>query len=234
MKISQEIAELAGAFAADGSMQKEHLCMWGNIHQDAEYYDIVLSRLFLEAFDIRIRPHPKPSNSVYGFYVCKKEVIKFFNEVLGFPIGSKTYTVEVPKIIMDDPSLYAAFIRGFTDNDGCLYFSKRKGKYCKFKLENNTYPRIDITSVSHKIIDEIKYMLDHLEIKGTVVMKKNGKKQKVQSKAVYIRGEENLRRWMKIIGFNNSVYFTKIQVWQKFGFCPTHKTLEERKAMLAQ
>src|SRR3989344_2435941 len=224
MKLTNELAEIAGAFAADGSMQKEHICMWGSIHQDIEYYDTILSKLFLKSFGIKIRLHPKPSNSVYGFYVCKKEVIKFFNEVLGFPIGSKTYTVQVPKLILDNPSLHPAFIRGFTDNDGCLYFSKRKGTYSKFKQENNTYPRINITSVSHKIIDEIKYMLDQLGLKSTVVIMSIGKKRKVRSKAIYIRGEENLRKWIQIIGFNNPVSLSKVQVWEKFGFCPTNIT----------
>lgn len=232
MKLTQEIAELAGAFAADGSMQQDHICMWGNIHQDKEYYDTTLSKLFLKSFGIKIRLHPKPSNSVYGFYICNKEVIKFFNEVLEYPIGSKTYTVQVPKLILENPALYASFIRGFTDNDGCLYFSKRKGTYCRFKRENNTYPRIDIGSASHTIIDQIKFMLDFLNIENTVIIKSLGKKQKAKTKLISIRGETRLRKWMQIIGFNNPVSLSKVKVWEKFGFCPTNATLNKRKTML--
>src|SRR3989344_3373733 len=123
-KISLEIAELAGIFAADGSMQKQHICFWGNITEDKKYYDTIIVPLFRKAFSIEIKPHEKASNSVYGFYVCKKEVIKFFNENLKFPIGCKTYTVRVPAVIRDskNPKIWCAFIRGFTDSDGTLSF----------------------------------------------------------------------------------------------------------------
>lgn len=73
IKITQEISELAGLFAADGSMQKEHICFWGNITEDKEYYNNVVKGLFKKAFQIRINLHEKKSNSVYGFYVCDKK-----------------------------------------------------------------------------------------------------------------------------------------------------------------
>ena len=38
-KITSEIAELAGIFAADGFMQKYHICFWGNPKSDKEFYD---------------------------------------------------------------------------------------------------------------------------------------------------------------------------------------------------
>ena len=69
-KITSEISELAGVFAADGSMQKKHICFWGNLSADREFYNGHLSHLFYNVFNISIRPHEKLSNSVYGFYVC--------------------------------------------------------------------------------------------------------------------------------------------------------------------
>ena len=100
-KLNPEISEIAGLFAADGSMQKEHISFWGNLYADRDYYDFHLKPLFLRAFHININPHEKKSNSVYGFYICKKEVINFFHSYLGFPIGSKTYSFEAPKGISE-------------------------------------------------------------------------------------------------------------------------------------
>ncbi|MDP4012948.1 MAG: LAGLIDADG family homing endonuclease [Candidatus Nanoarchaeia archaeon] len=233
MQISKNIAEIAGAFAADGCMQKGYICMWGNITEDRDYYDNVLSKLYKKAFGVELRLHPKPSNSVYGFYLCKKEIVSFFNQKLGFPIGSKTYTVTVPEVIMKNPKLYASFIRGFTDNDGCIYFSRRSGgTYSLFKRTRHTYPKVLISSVSHKIIKQLRYMLDYLGIESTILTPPLRRKQKVPIKILVIRGENRLKKWIKFVGFNNPAHKTKISVWSNFGYCPTHTKIVERKSVL--
>lgn len=114
------ISEIAGMFAADGFMQKNYLCMWGNIYQDKEYYDNIVNKFFKKAFNVNLRLHEKKSNSVYGFYLCNRNIINYFNKTLGFTIGNKTYTVSAPKSILNNPKYYAVFIRGFVDCDGCL------------------------------------------------------------------------------------------------------------------
>ena len=114
-KVTPEISELAGFFAADGSMQKAHISFWGDIDLDKHFYDNRLKSLFLNSFKFNINPHEKPSNSVYGFYICNREIIRFFNEALGFPFGKKTYSLKVPDIIYssEDEEILCAFLRGF-------------------------------------------------------------------------------------------------------------------------
>lgn len=225
-------AELAGAFAADGCMQKPYLCFWGNITEDREYYDTILCNLFQNTFGILPKTHQKISNSVYGFYICTATIRTFFHNVLEFPIGAKTYTVKVPKIILSDTALYPAFIRGFADGDGCIHFSKRKGTASLFKQKRHTYPRIFLTSVSHQLVEQVGTMLDSLGIKHTILVKKISKKQKVSAKIITIRGSYRLKQWMKKIGFNNPVHQTKVAIWERFGYCPAHTTLSQRKAIL--
>ena len=98
MNLTKEFAEILGMFAADGSMQDEHICIWGNIYEDKEYYDEVVCPLFSKVFNKKVIAHEKKSNSVYGFYICDKEIIQKFKE-MGFT-RNKTYTVRVPKEIM--------------------------------------------------------------------------------------------------------------------------------------
>lgn len=234
MKLNHKLAEIAGMFAADGSMQKQHICMWGNIIEDKEYYDIYLAPLFSQFFDKKLNIHEKRSNSVYGFYLCKKEAINILNKILEFPIGKKTYVVKVPSMIMEskDPKIYASFIRGFTDCDGCLNFFRRGEGYKNFKRKFNTYPRIIITSVSKNIIDQISTMLKFLRIKHTIEIKKKLKKNKVNPFCILVRGEKRLNQWIKRIGFKNPAKITKYQIWKKFGFCPPYTTIEERRKVL--
>ncbi|MSR86311.1 hypothetical protein EXS74_02865 [Candidatus Woesearchaeota archaeon] len=232
--ITPSIAELAGLFAADGSMQKNHLCYWGNIIEDREFYNTVVSNLFREAFKIKVKPHEKVSNSVYGFYVCNKEVLKFYNISLEFPIGSKTYTVTIPKKILAsrDKRVHIAFIRGFFAGDGCLSFDKRYGACKSILKEINTYPRIQINSASHEIIRQISQLLSQLEIKHFVDLCKKKKENEVDVLRVNVYGKERLEDWKLKIGFSNANHQTKYEIFKKYGFVPPRITLQERQKIL--
>ncbi len=232
--ISKELAELAGIFAADGCMQKDYICFWGNITEDKPYYDQTMTGLFQKEFGITPRCHEKLSNSVYGFYICNKKVLQVFNS-LGFHAGSKTYTVTVPEEIMhcQNSEIQAAFIRGFFDGDGCLTFLKRKGTASQFKKEHNTYPRIFLTSRSFEVARQIHSLLLKFNIRATLTTHKPSYEREKPAAVITVRGAEMLEKWMNTIGMNNHSSFTKYLLWKKQGFCPTHTTIKERIELLA-
>lgn len=232
MKLTKEFSEILGMFAADGCLQKGYICMWGNIYQDKDYYDKIVCPFFTKTFNRNVTAHEKKSNSVYGFYLCSKEIVKFFED-LGFS-NNKTYNVKIPQIVLDskDKDIYAAFIRGYADCDGCIDFLKRKGKYNLFKLRYNTYPRIWITSVSKEIIKEISDLLKIINIEHRVVNKKSRKKTEKEQLAVVIRGVKRVEKFMENVGFNNPGHYTKYLIWKKFGMCPPKTILEQRKLIL--
>jgi len=232
MKLTEEFSEILGMFAADGCLQNEYICMWGNIYQDKDYYDKIVCSFFSKVFGKKVTAHEKKSNSVYGFYLCSKKVVKLFRE-LGFS-NNKTYNVKIPQIILDakDKKIYSAFIRGYADCDGCIDFLKRKGKYKPFKLKYNSYPRIWIVSVSHEMIKQISKLLIILNIKHTVINRKSSKETEKDAKVIAIRGPKRVEDFMKRIGFNNPGHYTKYLIWKKFGMCPPRTTLEQRKLIL--
>jgi len=232
--IIPEIAEIAGIFAADGSMQKNHICFWGNITEDTEYYDIIIRRLFKKAFNIDINPHPKKSNSVYGFYICNKKIIKYFNEILGFSFGNKTYTVRVPKIIMKskDPIIWTSFIRGIFDNDGSLNFDKKWGKCKKIFKIIHTYPRIQLTSVSHELIKDVSSLLNLLGLKHSCCRINSKKENKKEYSLLQIKGRPRLKKWMDMIGFHNPVQKTRYEIFKRYGFVPVGTDIATRKKIL--
>ncbi len=234
-KITPEIAELAGAFAADGCLQKNYLCMWGNITEDREYYDSVLVPMYEKCFNIKLKPHEKKSNSVYGFYLCKRDIVKFFNEILGFPIGSKTYIVRVPKIIRNSNSkeILSSFVRGFTDCDGCLNFHKRYAKgYKEFSRKYNTYPRITLDSVSEDLINDIAKLVENIGVNCNISKTKAKLSNEKDKHRIWIRGKARVGKWLELIGFKNPVHLSKVLIWQKFGFVPTKINLQERYKLL--
>lgn len=232
--ITAEIAELAGLFAADGSMQKEHICFWGNPKSDGDFYDKYLKKLFLKTFNIVIKPHEKESNFVYGFYICDKKIINFFNNGLGFPIGNKTYSVKVPDVIYksQDKSMISAFINGFFAGDGCLNFDKRYSKDQKILKIIHTYPRIIMKCVSKKIIYQLSDMLNYLGIKNFVAAKHSKKKNEVDSYALQISGRKMLEKWVENIGFSNRNHTSRYEIFKKYGFVPPNTTYGQRVKIL--
>lgn len=232
MKITKEFSEILGMFAADGCLQNDYICMWGNIYQDKDYYDNVVCPLFSKVFKKKIIAHEKKSNSVYGFYLCSKELVKLFRE-LGFS-NNKTYNVRIPKEVLssDDKEIHSAFIRGYADCDGCIDFLKRKGKYKSFKLRYNTYPRIWITSVSKQVIKEMSSLLKTMNVEHKVNKKKSRKVTEKEQDTIVVRGPRRVEKFMEEIGFSSSGHYTKYLIWKKFGMCPPKTTLEQRKRIL--
>jgi len=236
VKIIPEIAELAGLFAADGSMQREHLCFWGNPVEDRLYYDFRIKSLFKKSFNIIINPHDKKSNSVYGFYVCKKEVLLYFKNVLGFPIGKKTYSVRVPEIIMNskDPKILAAFLSGFFSGDGCLNFDKKYGLgYKKIKTIIHTYPRIQLATVSKGIIMDMSKLLDRLEIPSFYYLVKSNKENESDSYKLQISGKKRLEFWKNKVGIKNPSKLIKYEIFKKYGFVPPNLNFTDYQKILS-
>jgi len=232
MEVSKELAEILGMFAADGCLQKDYICMWGNIYEDKDYYDNIVCPFYSKVFGKKITAHEKKSNSVYGFYLCDKKVVEFFKS-LGFS-NNKTYTVRIPKEIMEseDNAIVTAFIRGFTDCDGCFSLMKRKGKYRLFKTKFNTYPRISISIVSLGMINDICSLLKRLNLKHTSGIERKNSGNEKDAGWIWVRGPKAVEDWINIIGFNNPAQYTKYLVWKKFGFCPIKIGIKERKKIL--
>ncbi len=229
-----EISEIAGLFAADGSMQRGHICFWGNPKSDKEYYDNHLKKLFLKAFNFVINPHEKPSNSVYGFYVCDKTIINFFNEVLEYPFGNKTYTLRVPNIIYQNKNkeVIRSFVRGFFSGDGCLNFDKRYANDQKILKIIHTYPRIQLKCVSKLLIYQLAEMVNRLNIKNFVSTQHSHKENEVDSYTLQISGKIMLDKWVKEIGFPNANHSSRYEIFKKQGFVPPNTTYNQRKDIL--
>lgn len=232
MELTKEFSEVIGMFAADGCMQKEYICMWGSIFEDKDYYDNIVCPFYSKILKKEIKAHEKKSNSVYGFYICDKTLIKLFKE-LGFK-NKKTYEVDIPLIIKENNNeeIITAFIRGFSDCDGSIYFQKRKGNYNLFKKTFHTYPKIEIDSVSEKIIKNISLLLNKLKIDHKINITKSRKSNESDKYRIMIRGSKRIENFMEKIGFNNFSKKSKYLIWKKFGFCPIKTTIDQRKQIL--
>ena len=169
------------------------------------------------------------------FIYAPPQVLKFFQEKLGFTPGSKTYTVRVPKAIRNakNPDIWAAFVRGYVDCDGNFYCMKRNEiNYAPIRRILHMYPKISVGSVSKQMILDISELLKKLGIKHSVHEHEPKNPRFSTNWTISVRGNKRVNRWMKIIGFNNPVQRSRYKIWKIHGFVPPGTNLEERRQIL--
>ena len=234
--MTPQLAEICGIHAGDGYLRNDgkrrELDISGNV-EEKSYYDHHVIPLFQKIFNIKIQGKFFPSRNTYGFVIRDKKIIEFMHR-LGFPFGKKTTIVEVPQMILNTNNkiVKSRFLRGFFDTDGSLTFDKRhKGKYVEFKRKYHYYPRIILSTVSEKLHRQCSLLLKHLNIHHT--------SQTCEPKGVrntryriWIFGNIQLQKWLKIIGCKNMGKLTRYYIWDKFGFCPPNTSLKQRMMIL--
>ncbi|MBU1199419.1 MAG: hypothetical protein KKF46_07055 [Nanoarchaeota archaeon] len=234
-----KIAEILGAFIGDGWIEsdKDALYITGNTTEDKQYYDNHLASLFSKYF-APVKPKKFPYWKVYGIVTYKKEVIKKAIS-LGFQIGPKSLIAEIPKNILysNNKDVIKAVLRGIFDTDGSFWCERSRAKTStEWKKNHNYHPELRITSCSKKLVEQIKYLLNKLDIKSKITQKgKKGFKfgrNINDSYALNIRRKAEIEKWFKIIGTNNPRHKTRHDVWKKIGYLPPYTSIEERITIL--
>ena len=140
--------------------------------------------------------NPKPRNwskGTYGFRIVDTKIVLFKNKILGLPLGKKL-DLKIPDIFCKNKLLTKRFLRGFFSTDGSFIISL---------VNNKKYPRLFMSSISEKLMIQIKKVLINM---GFIVSFWEGKQVnpnwKLQYK-IHLNGFEMLSKWNEEIGFNN-------------------------------
>jgi intein/homing endonuclease len=234
-KITPSLSELIGIHIGDGSITD---AFKDNVHtvieycgdslDDLEYYNIYVSSLIEKLFGIQ--PLFSDHDTWFKLVINSKAIFKFYTSVIGLPIGKKAQTVTVPTLILNDSNLIITrFLRGLIDTDGSLTFKKKH-------KNRHYYPVLKLTLASKELIKEVNNLLNNL---GFVtysyfdVKRFDSRTNKTTTiHEIYLYGNKNLERWIKIIGFKNPKHFTKYLIWKKYGFYPPKISHEQRKKII--
>jgi hypothetical protein len=236
ISLTPDLAEICGIHAGDGYMRKrknKFELEIGGHQEEKDYYDNHVIYLFKKVFGIKLVAK-RYVKGTYGIITGNRKIVETLNK-LGFPFGKKSLIVRVPKLILNsnDNLVYTRFLRGLLDTDGHIGFIKRaSGKYCEFKMNFNYYPCITLTTISKNLSKDISFILNKLKINHLIygTQPKNLRDSYVYR--IYINGVERLEKWMELIGSKNQVKHSRYLIWKKFGFCPTHTNLQQRKDIL--
>lgn len=235
----EKIAELVGLSFGDGSLTKRksrnrlRFQLRGDCTEDKEHYDNYILPLFNEQLMVPLfkrKANPifcRGKTKSYGLSVESNKLGLYLNKI-GIPIGEKK-ELKIPQWIKQNKKYTTAFLRGLLDTDGTVFCQKNYSvKYKKF----HTQIRLKITCCSKVLMKDVFHLLKRLNIKCFF---KKYVKIKLNEKDLYtveLNGGVNIKKWFKLIGSNNPKHYSKFEIWQEFGFCPPHTTLEQRHKVL--
>jgi len=200
MKSTQDenLAELTGIMFGDGCLSqtggKYIVYISGHKIDDFEYHSKITKILFKRLFNKNIIIKFRNSENTLFIRFSDKEIFYRF-KFIGMPVGRKYQNLTLPSMC-EREMLFAAFMRGLFDTDGCIIFSKQH-------KEISYYPRIEISSESKSFLLEILERLRRKGFYGSVSNKGRGYR-------LELPGFKNLDSWLKMIGSHNPKHIMKI------------------------
>lgn len=157
-----------------------------------KHYCSIINKKFKRKGTIRERP----KNNVSELVFSHKLLLKYLNEELEFPIGKKENLKISPIIYNLGFNKLNYVIRGIFDTDGSFYLDKnRKGI--------GYYPIISIHMSEPKLIKQIGEILINNGFNINYDEKNN---------MIKIKGNEQLKKWMKEIGSSNPYKLNKMKM----------------------
>lgn len=214
-KLSPKLAYVCGILAGDGSIniresKKDYLikCV-GNPKDEKEFYNKIITNLFFDLFNIKLKTKSYDSKTTYGFVIYSKSLVEFLTKVIGLPFGKKYGHLKMPAIFKKDKELTLWFIRGLVDTDSCITFKKR---YKKIPY----YPVISLASKSKRLIEDVADILKKegfkvVEIKDYKTYDDRFKKGYSVINRLDLNGVKNFSMWMQTIGFRHPKHVKRIK-----------------------
>lgn len=210
--ISEELAEEVGWHIGDGSMNfynnqgklKGIYQLRGHIEDDKEHYLIRIKPIFKQLYNLDISLREMPSTRVFGFQIWNNQLVNF-KKRLGLPLGKK-FSVEIPSIFLSSDKLKIAVIRGIFDTDGCVYLEKKNKKL---------YPRIEITTISSELAEQMQRILIELSLRTTCyswLSNKDFNRQRAYK--INIRGDDMFDKFMNTIKPANPKHIKKYKLYK--------------------
>lgn len=207
--LNQHTSELIGMHVGDGTLYKtKWSIVWelrGGLNEK-DYYNFHVNRLLKYIFKTQFHPKYRSGgkNGCYGVQTSKKLLISFFLDA-GFKPGSKSHTVRIPEYIKNSKkSIKYAFIRGLFDTDGCIRFQRINNQ------TKHTYPRIEFSSVSIDLREDLFFLLKEL---GFRIHKWGRKDYKIA-----INGINQSKKFFNEVSPANKKHLKRYKFFENHGF----------------
>lgn len=202
LPLNEELAYFIGLFIGDGftnKYQRYYIIQFtGDKRFEKEFYGGLISEYSQKLFNLTPSIREEKNTNALRFNLYSKELFDLITKRFNISAGRKSLTVLLPQEILDSkPSIIKACLRGLYDAEGCVFFDKRKA-YKK------PYVRIAIHMNNLKILNQVNEILKSFGIYCNFCKIKD-------NLALTIYGEEQVRKFVKEIGFSNPKHLNKLR-----------------------
>ncbi|MBT4604031.1 hypothetical protein HOC01_00185 [archaeon] len=205
MKISSNFALFYGILLGDGCLFRyenaRYICVTCDLHSDKPMFSKLLPIIEkIRGKPVKVRERTKEGKIEIQF--SDKELFqKIANH--GFPIGKKG-----TDLIISDQMLpfYKKIIQGYFATDGCLVITNNNGIL---------YPRIEFSSISKKLLNQVNCFLIKEGINSKVYLSKTYQNSWNDLYRIQINGKKQLKLFKKVIGFFNPKHESRSKLFLK-------------------
>ena len=205
MKITPKLAELVGIIMGDGYIYTGHgkyqIGIVGNQNTDKAYFEKIKS-LILSECNKEVKIKERERGLRINFY--SKETVDLLVNYFKIPSGKKSDKILIPDNIISDWNLAKYTIRGLVDTDGSVFVTKKPGIL--------KYPSIELNTINQKLAIQIREILIKNDFRVTKIwghLSLKGYKNCKRSYKICLNGQNNLKKWIKEIGFSNPYKFER-------------------------
>jgi len=197
MKITPGIAEIVGIYIGDGHIYRDgnkfQIGFTGNPLTDVEFFEKIKELIKKEwKKEVNFKVRGRGLRMIFR----SREISDFLIKKLELPYGNgKCEKVIIPEKIAGNWNLAKHTIRGIMDTDGTVFVSKKP------RVER--YPTMEITTTSKILSDQLRNILIKEGFRVGNIRKFTPKLGKLPAYRVPLYGKENVRKWLKEIGFSN-------------------------------
>lgn len=226
------LAYETGVHIGDGSLQiieggTHSSRYFGHSEDDWIFYSEIMPRIVKKLYNKEVKPTKRKDAKTCTLSICSMAVTTFKQNIVGLPAGNKNKMLEIPKTIKKDEKNLSSLVRGIADTDFSLFFHKKNGRYMD--------PEISCTMSNKALIQDIQKILENLgfTISSNYDVERVRQGKEHLEHIIKVCGGNQLRNWMKIIGFDNPKHKTKFLIWEKNGFCLPRQTTQERLDLIS-
>jgi tRNA-splicing ligase RtcB (3'-phosphate/5'-hydroxy nucleic acid ligase) len=213
-KYLSDLAFICGALTGDGHLQINKWRYLTSFYSNDEKQILRMKNMFFRLFNVEGRVYTKEGKNLqYRLFIISKDISLKLKE-FGVPVGRKTdKEFGVPEWIMDgELKISSNYLRAIFTAEGAVYSTKTKnGK--RWRVEIEMYKREDLLKSGEKYFEDLRKMLQTLEIRSSPVRfgRKNLRKDGTYSVAIKLDIEANqFEKFYKYVGFVDRIKEEKL------------------------
>lgn len=212
LKLTKNFAILYGVMLGDGCLcltrrRKKIVFIAGSLEDDVPFFKETIIPIIRGLIQKNIPIRFRSNIGCINLNFISNKLFDFISN-FGFPIGKKGNQLFIPKSFYEK-NLVKYLIKGFFATDGSLVLTDNNG---------TLYPRVEANGIAKKLIQEISDYLNSRDIKCNLYLAKRKESKSYGGQEqfrVQINGKNNLKKFIKEIGFINPKQIERLNYYKK-------------------